>query len=95
MTQTNKLDTPQVAQPLEKVEAGGGGLRITKTNWVPSAGYNERKTRIQAEKEKQLLIEKKILEADPVNQRLTKLEAQIELLQQMVVQIQQEVKSNG
>ena len=87
MSQRNREAVHVDITPQERVTNVGGQPKITSTNWVPKAGAEEFKQKMETEREaiKQRQLDK--YNADPLVQRVIQLENQVaELIKWRVMQ---------
>ena len=94
MTQKNR---PAISVDITKPAdiTGAGTIRVATTKWDPTKGALEAQLLIEQQVKEQHLKEMELHNADPVIQRLNKLESSMESLKRKVAKLEKESKSNG
>ena len=91
-----------ISTPLEKVTTPTGGLKITKTNWDPNKGAEERQKQLEAQAEAIREAHAKQMQSAeaPMAQAVVELQHQVRDLQQTIGELigkvaELEAKANG
>jgi hypothetical protein len=92
MTQRNREAVSIDIMGDQEMVTGVSKGRVTRTNWVPSVGAQEKKDRIERYTMDQKKIQEEIAKRDPLNIRLTAIE---EVITKLMMKVEEVERSLG